>query len=44
MEEKLKYVKVELVESEEEFDDSYVGQLQRFIYRIKGIREKRSTL
>ena len=35
----LKYVKADLAESEEAFDDPYVEQLQNFIRKIKGSRE-----
>ena len=35
----LRYVKADLAESEEAFDDSYVEQLQNFIRKIKGSRE-----
>ena len=35
----LKYVKADLAESEEKFDDPYVEQLQKFIRRVKESRE-----
>ena len=35
----LRYVKADLVGSEEAFDDPYVEQLQNFIRKIKGSRE-----
>ena len=35
----LRYVKADLAESEEAFDDPYVEQLQNFIRKIKGSRE-----